>query len=235
MSSCKGVKVSELKYENVRSDNLEKINKYYEEINSKFNTELKNIKSDYQAGGQTGGKAEFSISDESSEFRLLYNHLSDINNKMNNMVDTDFTTIHKLLKEIKSQEKTLKNNEMEIDKLYKLVKNEEVDTMKNEDSIRDTELYNKNIKKTHDFLIFVNVLVFMVIVVGIYSLVYPKEFVRQVYGNNENLNNNNNNNNKYNNENRTSVSNNLQNLNNIYKNKKRNNLNNNNNNKKNNK
>ena len=76
-------------------------------------------------------------------YKLLNNHLNEVNHQMNKMVVTDFSTIKKLLKELRDQEKILKKNEMEIDKLYKLLKNEEVEDMKNKDSIRDTKEFNK--------------------------------------------------------------------------------------------
>tara|TARA_B100000902_G_scaffold399932_1_gene473743 strand:+ start:6009 stop:6719 length:711 start_codon:yes stop_codon:yes gene_type:complete len=228
MSSCKpGVKVSDLKFENARKKNLDEINKYYADINTNFDTQFNEIKEAIKSNDNSElAKVESNMNDPESDIRLLNNHLVEVNHEMNKMVKTDFSTIDKLLKEIKEQDKVLKNNEMEIDKLYKLLKSEEVEDMKNKDSIRDTKLFNKKVKQYHDTLIFFNVLVFMVIIVGIYSLVYPKAFVKQVYGNNENLNNNNNNNNKYNNDkNNTSLSNNLKNINNIYKNKKTNNNN----------
>jgi len=231
MSSCKrGVKVSDLKFENARSKNLEKINQYHKNIHNDFNTEFSNIKNNINSNNNSlSASAEQDMNNEESNIRLLNNHLIEVNHQMNKMVKTDFETIEKLLKEIKEQEDILKDNERQIDKLYKLLKTEEVEDMKNKDSIRDTESFNKKVKQYHDTMIFINVLVFLVIIVGIYSLLYPKEFIKQAYGNNENLNNNNNNNNKYNNgKNNTSLSNNLKNINNIYKNKKTNNNNNNN-------
>ena len=237
MSTCKpGVKVSDLKFENARSKNLEKIDEYYKNIHSDFNTQFTSIKEDLTSNDRNlKATAESNMSNDESDIQLLNNHLNEVNHQMNKMVVTDFSTIKKLLKELRDQEKILKKNEMEIDKLYKLLKNEEVEDMKNKDSIRDTKEFNKRVKYYHDILIFINVLVFMIIIVGIYSLVYPKSFVKQVYGNNENLNNNNNNNNKYNNgKNNTNLSNNLKNINNIYKNRKTdNNSNNNKNNNKN--
>ena len=231
MSSCRrGVKVSDLKFENARSKNLEKINQYHKNIHNDFNTEFSNIKDNINSNDNSlSASAEQDMNNEESNIRLLNNHLIEVNHQMNKMVKTDFETIEKLLKEIKEQEDILKDNERQIDKLYKLLKTEEVEDMKNKDSIRDTESFNKKVKQYHDTMIFINVLVFLVIIVGIYSLLYPKEFIKQAYGNNENLNNNNNNNNKYNNgKNNTSLSNNLKNINNIYKNKKTNNNNNNN-------
>ena len=233
MSPCKpGVKVSDLKFENARSKNLEEINKYYTNIHTNFDTEFSNIKNNINSNDiSLSASAEQDMNDEESNIRLLNNHLVEVNQQMNKMVKTDFETIEKLIKEIKEQEDILKENEKKIDKLYKLLKTEEVEDMKNKDSIRDTESFNKKVKQYHDTLIFINVLVFMVIIIGIYSLIYPKEFMKKAYGNNENLNNNNNNNNKYyRSKNNTSLSNNLKNINNIYKNKKTNNLNNNNNN-----
>ena len=231
MSSCRrGVKVSDLKFENARSKNLEKINQNHKNIHNDFNTEFSNIKDNINSNDNSlSASAEQDMNNEESNIRLLNNHLIEVNHQMNKMVKTDFETIEKLLKEIKEQEDILKDNERQIDKLYKLLKTEEVEDMKNKDSIRDTESFNKKVKQYHDTMIFINVLVFLVIIVGIYSLLYPKEFIKQAYGNNENLNNNNNNNNKYNNgKNNTSLSNNLKNINNIYKNKKTNNNNNNN-------
>ena len=233
MSPCKpGVKVSDLKFENARSRNLEKINQYHKNIHNDFDTEFSNIKDNINSNDSSlSASAEQDMNNEESNIRLLNNHLIEVNHQMNKMVKTDFETIEKLLKEIKEQEDILKDNEKQIDKLYKLLKTEEVEDMKNKDSIRDTESFNKKVKQYHDTMIFINVLVFLVIIVGIYSLLYPKEFIKQVYGNNENLNNNNNNSNKYNNgKNNTSLSNNLKNINNIYKNKKTNNNNNNKNN-----
>lgn len=226
MSSCRpGIKVSELKFENVRDNNLEKINNYYESVNSQFNTHFTNIKNDLSSPNSNASAiAEQELNKTDSEILQLNNHLKEINFNMNKLVKTDFKTIEKLLKEIKEQDKVLKSNEEEIDNLYKLLKVEEVEFMKNEDSVENTEKFNVKVKQYHDILIFINVLVFLVIVVGVYSLIYPKEFIKQAYGNNENLNNNNNNNNKYNsNKNNTSLSNDLKNINNIYKNKKMNN------------
>lgn len=235
MSSCKpGIKVSDLKFENVRTKNLEKINGHYKMVHSDFDTQFTNLKDDLDSNnGNASAEAESEMMNEESPIRLLNNHLVDVNYQMNKLVKTDFETIEKLLKEIKEQQKQIKETESEIDNFYKLLKVEEVEIMKNEDSIENTERYNVKVKQYHDMLIFINVLVFLVIVVGIYSLLYPDQFESQVYGNNENLNNNKNNNNNYN-SNNTSLNNNLKNINNIYKNTKKNNNNNNNNTKKNN-
>ena len=145
MSPCKpGVKVSDLKFENARSRNLEKINQYHKTIHNDFDAEFSNIKDNINSNDNSlSASAEQDMNNEESNVRLLNNHLIEVNHQMNKMVKTDFETIEKLLKEIKQQDKVLKDNEIEIDELYKLLKTEEVEDMKNKDSIRDTESFNK--------------------------------------------------------------------------------------------
>ena len=112
MSSCKpGVKVSDLKFENARSKNLDKINQYYKTVHTDFDTEFSNIKDNINSNDNSlSASAESDMNDSESNVRLLNNHLIEVNHQMNKMVKTDFETIEKLLKEIKKQEKELKKS-----------------------------------------------------------------------------------------------------------------------------
>jgi len=225
MSCPDGTIISEFNYEELRGQNLNKVEQYYNKIladyETNYQTYIEKKNSDQQ---DEQDEANF-LMNEKGVIKNLNNHLIDIKSELNKSISSDFIDLEKQKNKVEATDLKIADNKEIINNLNKLVNHSENTYKKNVNNVDDNEKRNDINQWYHIYYISTCVILLIGVLVTAY-LVYYKEDVGSLINNGinnntflknnaNNINNRGNRNNKGNKGNKTNKGNKINNLNNL--------------------
>jgi hypothetical protein len=162
---------SDFNYETLRSQNLQKVQDYYQQVLSTYTTQYNDYLTKSTSESQADkDKAKYMITEGTLPKMNL--HLIDIINQMNNTIEKDITNLKAQQEKVKKDNQLILANRRLIDDLNTVLKQKTSDVNKNNTSYSETNNDNTNNWYWELFFITVNLIMLIIICWCIYKYLF---------------------------------------------------------------
>jgi hypothetical protein len=175
-SSCSskdgsGLIYSDFNYETLRTNNLQKVQDYYNNVLSKYTTQYNDYLTKSTSSSQADkDQANYMVTE--GTLPKMNMHLIDVINEMNAKVEEDITNLQAQQEKVNRDNEIILANRKLIDDLNRALKMKSSDISKNNSSYNETNDDNKFNSYCEIFFIIVNILIFIGLCWLIYKVLY---------------------------------------------------------------